>query len=73
MVLCLQVPFLFGVNAIEKVAACVIHWIFRRTGRHLFLTDTDGGGPPLLQRMIDDHGDLYFMCASNFNFIYVKS
>lgn len=56
-----QVPFLFGFNTMEKVAAYVIHWIFRRTGRHLFLTDTDEGESPLLQRMIDDQGDLYFM------------
>lgn len=58
-----QVPFLFGVTAIEKVASLVIHWIFRRTGRHLFLTDNDEGDVPLLQRMVDDHGDLYFMSA----------
>ncbi|XP_039126699.1 lipid droplet phospholipase 1 isoform X2 [Dioscorea cayenensis subsp. rotundata] len=58
-----QVPFLFGVTAIEKVASLVIHWIFRRTGRHLFLTDNDGGQPPLLQRMVDDCGDLYFLSA----------
>ncbi|XP_008801790.1 lipid droplet phospholipase 1-like isoform X1 [Phoenix dactylifera] len=58
-----QVPFLFGVTAIEKVASRVIHWIFRRTGRHLFLTDNDEGQPPLLLRMVDDCGDLYFMSA----------
>lgn len=58
-----QVPFLFGVTAIEKVASRVIHWIFRRTGRHLFLTDDDDGKSPLLQRMVDDWGDLYFMSA----------
>ncbi|XP_010933613.1 lipid droplet phospholipase 1 isoform X1 [Elaeis guineensis] len=58
-----QVPFLFGVIAIEKVASLVIHWIFRRTGRHLFLTDNDDGNPPLLQRMVDDWDDLYFMSA----------
>ncbi|KAK7344733.1 hypothetical protein VNO77_14714 [Canavalia gladiata] len=58
-----QVPFLFGVTAFEKVASCVIHLIFRRTGRHLFLTDDDEGRPPLLERMIEDYGDLYFMSA----------
>ncbi|CAJ1967810.1 unnamed protein product [Sphenostylis stenocarpa] len=58
-----QVPFLLGVPAFEKVASCVIHFIFRRTGRHLFLTDDDEGRPPLLQRMIEDYGDLYFMSA----------
>lgn len=56
-----QVPFLFGVTAIEKVASHVIHWIFGRTGRHLFLTDDDEGKPPLLQRMVDDYDDLCFM------------
>lgn len=68
-----QVPFLFGVTAIEKVASLVIHWIFRRTGRHLFLTDNDGGQPPLLQRMVDDCGDLYFLYVSyKFSFLFVS-
>ncbi|KAK9291463.1 hypothetical protein L1049_019411 [Liquidambar formosana] len=58
-----QVPFLFGVSAFEKAATLVIHWIFRRTGRHLFLTDDDEGKPPLLKRMIEDYGDYYFMSA----------
>lgn len=58
-----QVPFLFGVTAFEKAASCVIHWIFRRTGRHLFLTDADEGKPPLLKRMMEDHDDCYFMSA----------
>lgn len=57
----LQVPFLFGVPAFEKAANCVIHLIFRRTGRHLFLNDDDEGKPPLLKRMIEDYGDCYFM------------
>ncbi|KAJ7970634.1 alpha/beta-Hydrolases superfamily protein [Quillaja saponaria] len=58
-----QVPFLFGVTAFEKLATCVIHFIFRRTGRHLFLTDCDEGKPPLLKRMIEDDGECYFMSA----------
>ncbi|KAK4749677.1 hypothetical protein SAY87_027126 [Trapa incisa] len=58
-----QVPFLFGVTAFEKVASCIIHWIFRRTGRHLFLTDDDEGKPPLLRRMIEDYGECHFMSA----------
>ncbi|GER50819.1 alpha/beta-Hydrolases superfamily protein [Striga asiatica] len=57
-----QVPFLFGVTAIEKVAGHVIHWIFRRTGRHLFLTD-DEGKPPLLKRMLEDNEECCFMSA----------
>lgn len=59
----LQVPFLFGVPAIEKLASVVIHLIFRRTGRHLFMNDEDEGRPPLLKRMIADYGDCYFMYA----------
>ncbi|XP_065871825.1 lipid droplet phospholipase 1 [Euphorbia lathyris] len=58
-----QVPFLFGLTAMEKAAALVIHWIFKRTGRHLFLTDDDQGKPPLLKRMIEDYGDCCFMSA----------
>ncbi|CAA0836682.1 alpha/beta-Hydrolases superfamily protein [Striga hermonthica] len=58
-----QVPFLFGVTAFEKVAGCVIHWIFRRTGRHLFLTDEDEGKPPLLKRMVEDNEECCFMSA----------
>lgn len=58
-----QVPFLFGVTAFEKLASVVIHWIFRRTGRHLFLTDDDEGKPPLLKRMIEDYDGYYFMSA----------
>ena len=59
----MQVPFLFGVTAIEKFACCIIHFIFRRTGKHLFLTDNDDGKPPLLQLMVDDCEDLRFMYA----------
>ncbi|KAM7499502.1 hypothetical protein LguiA_023916 [Lonicera macranthoides] len=58
-----QVPFLFGVTAFEKAAGLVIHWIFRRTGRHLFLTDGDEGKPPLLKRLVEDSGECQFMSA----------
>lgn len=58
-----QVPFLFGVTAFEKLASVIIHWIFRRTGRHLFLTDEDEGKPPLLKRMVEDYDGCYFMSA----------
>ncbi|XP_030530241.1 lipid droplet phospholipase 1 [Rhodamnia argentea] len=58
-----QVPFLFGLTAIEKVATCVIHLIFRKTGRHLFLVDEDEGKPPLLRRMVEDSADYPFMSA----------
>ncbi|KAJ6326485.1 hypothetical protein OIU78_013571 [Salix suchowensis] len=58
-----QVPFLFGVPAFEKAANFVIHLIFKRTGRHLFMNDDDEGKPPLLKRMIEDYGDCFFMSA----------
>ncbi|KAL3524124.1 hypothetical protein ACH5RR_016958 [Cinchona calisaya] len=58
-----QVPFLFGVPAFEKVAGLFIHWIFRRTGRHLFLTDNVEGKPPLLKCLVEDDGDCLFMSA----------
>ncbi|KAK4431695.1 ATP-dependent 6-phosphofructokinase, chloroplastic [Sesamum alatum] len=58
-----QVPFLFGVPAFERAAGLVIHWIFRRTGRHLFLTDDDEGKPPLLRRMVEDNEESLFMSA----------
>ncbi|KAL3521381.1 hypothetical protein ACH5RR_019530 [Cinchona calisaya] len=58
-----QVPFLFGVPAFEKAAGLFIHWIFRRTGRHLFLTDDIEGKPPLLKRMVEDGSDCHFMSA----------
>ncbi|KAH9678634.1 DUF676 domain-containing protein [Citrus sinensis] len=58
-----QVPFLFGVTAFEKAANFVIHLIFRRTGRHLFLNDNDEGRPPLLRRMLEDEDENYFMSA----------
>lgn len=54
-------PFLFGVPAFEKVAGRVIHWIFGRTGRHLFLTDDDEEKKPLLRRMVEDNDDCPFM------------
>ncbi|XP_049933385.1 lipid droplet phospholipase 1-like isoform X2 [Nymphaea colorata] len=57
-----QVPFLFGVAVFERAACQMSHWIFGRTGRHLFLTDCEGE-PPLLQRMVADCGDLHFMSA----------
>lgn len=70
-----QVPFLFGVTAFEKVASCVIHLIFRRTGRHLFLTDDDEGKPPLLKRMIEDYDECYFMyvcCLPHISFLFYR-
>ncbi|VVB15613.1 unnamed protein product [Arabis nemorensis] len=58
-----QVPFLFGVSSFEKVAGLIIHWIFKRTGRHLFLKDEEEGKPPLLRRMVEDTDDYHFISA----------
>ncbi|PKU86118.1 hypothetical protein MA16_Dca001949 [Dendrobium catenatum] len=56
-----QVPFLFGLTAMEALASRVVHWIFGRTGKHLFLTDNDNGELPLLLRMVNDCSGLYFL------------
>jgi hypothetical protein len=69
----LQVPFLFGVTAFEQAANLLIHWIFKRTGRHLFLNDDDEGKPPLLKRMIEDYGDCFFMYATYTAVLYADS
>jgi hypothetical protein len=34
-----------------------------KTGKHLFLADSDGGKPPLLLRMVKDSRDLKFISA----------
>lgn len=56
-----QVPLLLGFVRMENLASRVIHWLFGRAGRHLFLTDSEEGKPPLLLRMISDSGNLHFM------------
>ncbi|XP_019459732.1 PREDICTED: putative lipase YOR059C isoform X2 [Lupinus angustifolius] len=58
-----QVPFLFGVTALEIAARYIINVIFRRTGQHLFLTDHDEGKAPLLKRMVEDYDGYYFISA----------
>ncbi|KAF8412938.1 hypothetical protein HHK36_000910 [Tetracentron sinense] len=58
-----QVPLFLGVTAFEKAACSISHWIFRRTGRHLFLTDSEEGKPPLLRCMVDDYGEYNFISA----------
>ncbi|KAK9270954.1 hypothetical protein L1049_026542 [Liquidambar formosana] len=57
-----QVPVFCGFHTVEKVASH-ISWFLGRTGRHLFLTDSDNGKPPLLLRMVNDCEDLPFMSA----------
>ncbi|KAF3339255.1 lipase ROG1 [Carex littledalei] len=55
-----QLPFLCGLPFLEKRALETAHWIAGRTGKHLFLTDSDDGKPPLLLRMVDDSDDIKF-------------
>ncbi|KAK2981748.1 hypothetical protein RJ640_006000 [Escallonia rubra] len=57
-----QVPVLCGFYTMEKVASRT-SWFLGRTGKNLFLTDTDGGKPPLLLQMVSDCEDLQFMSA----------
>ncbi|XP_010265379.1 PREDICTED: uncharacterized protein LOC104603138 isoform X2 [Nelumbo nucifera] len=58
-----QLPFLCGVPFLEKRASQTAHWIVGRTGKHLFLTDSDNGKPPLLLQMVNDCDDLKFLSA----------
>lgn len=59
--LILQLPFLCGLPFLERRASQTAHFIVGRTGKHLFLTDNDGGKPPLLVQMVNDSDDLKFM------------
>ncbi|XP_020108134.1 uncharacterized protein LOC109723983 isoform X1 [Ananas comosus] len=58
-----QLPFLCGLPFLEQRALETAHLIVGRTGNHLFLTDSDGGRPPLLVRMVDDCDDIKFRSA----------
>ncbi|KAL6588133.1 hypothetical protein OROMI_001111 [Orobanche minor] len=58
-----QLPLLCGLPFLEKSAPQTAHWIAGRSGKHLFLTDSDGGKSPLLLRMVNDSDDLHFMSA----------
>jgi len=55
-----NLPFLFGIASLERVAPLVSHWFVGRTGRHLFLAD---GDKPLLQRMVTDCDEGRFLSA----------
>ncbi|KAK1392988.1 DUF676 domain-containing protein [Heracleum sosnowskyi] len=57
-----QIPMFCGILAFEK-AATNISWLLGRTGKHLFLTDTDNRKPPLLLRMVEDCEELKFITA----------
>uniref|UniRef100_A0A2C9VNP3 DUF676 domain-containing protein n=1 Tax=Manihot esculenta TaxID=3983 RepID=A0A2C9VNP3_MANES len=58
-----QLPFLCGLSFLERRASQTAHFIVGRTGKHLFLTDNDGGKPPLLVQMVNDSDDLKFISA----------
>jgi hypothetical protein len=49
-----------GFYTLEKAAARIAGFL-GRTGKHLFLTDVDGGKPPLLFQMTSDSENLNFM------------
>ncbi|PKI46950.1 hypothetical protein CRG98_032649 [Punica granatum] len=57
-----QVPVFCGFQTLEKLAAHT-SWVLGRTGKHLFLTDCDGGKPPLLLQMVQDTDNLKFISA----------
>ncbi|KAL8191497.1 hypothetical protein R6Q57_028228 [Mikania cordata] len=58
-----QLPLLCGVPFLERSASQTAHWIAGRSGKHLFLTDTDDGELPLLIRMVNDSKDIKFISA----------
>ncbi|XWS70919.1 hypothetical protein CRYUN_Cryun03dG0091800 [Craigia yunnanensis] len=58
-----QLPLLCGLPFLEKRASQSAHLVVGRSGKHLFLTDSDEGKPPLLLRMADDGDDLKFISA----------
>lgn len=57
-----QIPLLRGSNKLEKMAYR-LSWIAGRSGKHLFLKDTEDEKPPLLLQMVTDYGGLHFMSA----------
>lgn len=58
-----QLPLLCGLPFLERSASQTAHWIAGRSGKHLFLTDTDDGELPLLIRMVNDSKDIKFISA----------
>ncbi|MED6183716.1 hypothetical protein PIB30_040268 [Stylosanthes scabra] len=58
-----QLPFLFGVTILERIAAPVASLFVGRTGSQLFLTDGKPNKPPLLLRMASDCEDGKFISA----------
>lgn len=58
-----QLPFLFGVPFLEKLAAPIAPIFVGRTGSQLFLTDGKPNRPPLLLRMASDCEEGDFLSA----------
>ncbi|KAJ3683078.1 hypothetical protein LUZ60_013305 [Juncus effusus] len=58
-----QLPFLFGVPILEKLAAPLAPLFVGRTGFQLFLTDGKPNKRPLLLRMTSDYEDKKFLTA----------
>ncbi|KAK4265454.1 hypothetical protein QN277_026506 [Acacia crassicarpa] len=58
-----QLPFLCGLPFLERRASQTAHIVAGRSGKHLFLMDSDDGKPPLLLRMVGDSDDLKFISA----------
>ncbi|KAL5839369.1 hypothetical protein ACOSQ4_011977 [Xanthoceras sorbifolium] len=58
-----QLPFLFGVPILEKLAAPLAPIVVGRTGSQLFLTDGKPNKPPLLLRMASDCEDGQFLSS----------
>lgn len=56
-----QLPFLFGVPILEKLALPLAPIFVGRTGSQLFLTDGKPNKPPLLLRMASDCEDIKFL------------
>jgi hypothetical protein len=59
-----QLPFLCGLPFLERRASETAHLLVGRTGKHLFLTDSDDGRRPLLLQMVDDCDDIKFRLFS---------
>ncbi|KAG6786410.1 putative lipase ROG1 [Populus alba] len=57
-----QVPMFCGFYTLEKAAARISGFL-GRTGKHLFMTDVDGGKRPLLFQMTSDSENLNFISA----------
>ncbi|KAL5999323.1 hypothetical protein ACLOJK_040774 [Asimina triloba] len=52
-----------GLEAMNFITVATPHLGSRGHKQHLFLNDTDKGDTPLLKRMVEDCGDLYYMSA----------